>query len=83
MDNQTNGLADLETRKLPAIAMTAITLAQRGFMAQQEAFSAQVQQMGREALDALGLDPADGWFVNFDTGQAEKRPPQGQEAQAA
>jgi hypothetical protein len=55
--------------KIPQIVFTAARLHQQKF---QEGLTA----IANQGLEALGLNPADGWHVNFDTGEIARAPKQ-------
>lgn len=49
------------SHKIPKLANSALALARQNF-------NANVQEIASQTVEALGLDPAEGWRVNFDTG---------------
>lgn len=57
-----------ERKEIPAIAKSAMALAQQDF--QQI-----VNTLGGQALEAMGLDPSEGWVVDFTQGVAFREVP--------
>ena len=57
-----------ETKPLPLLAVTAVKLL-------QARIADQVNAVAKDILDAMALDPADGWRINMDTGIATREVP--------
>lgn len=58
----------METHRIPRLAALAMKHAEDTLKAHQQAFEAHADEIGRQAVAALGLDPEDDWIADFTTG---------------
>lgn len=57
-----------ESHAIPKLAKSALALL-------QQQFQQSVNEIGKQAIEAMGLDPALNWNVNFDAGTVSREVP--------
>ena len=65
----------IETQQIPAIAKSAGQMAFERKAVFDAGFKATIDQLAVETVEAMGLNPADKWMVDFNAGTASRDVP--------